>query len=1433
MGLLSRVYGCVHSLLLVSIFAGIPFVPAIGQIENYGYRTIGIGEGLSHTGVLAITQDSSGFIWFGGFNGLNKYDGYDIQSFSNEKAISPERLNRIHDIAVENNVLWLATEGGASRFNLETEQFITVAISEVSHENTEGNNLFFKRVIVDKSGNKWFAADTFLAVLADESAGKSIILPVSGFQAVTNYTQARKINNIVEGPFGNIWVATTDGIFQLRNIDGQIRLINGHYVSGGGALGNFIEDIYVLPDKKLFFCLGNNMYVLALFETDGGEVFVTEAWNRELPAIIQNNGSVFKVNAAGKIVSEANGTIWFVSQGRIVKMKFQNEDLQLSLVNSGGAVSEKYEFLSTDFPSLFIDRTGCMFIGSYEDGVLVMDLFQKPFHFIDAKAIGSREVFPNRTISAIYKGVGNELWLGTGKGLVRCNLQNGAVENMSDKIAGMPRDYIRSIHPDKNGNFWIAGYGGLSYYNTRTGEVVKSEVFAPGLATLANDSWALASDSFGRIWCGTHNNGILVLTPSANGKYTFEHVHSNGTMKLVSDEIHYLLSDTNANQMFVTTDKGFDRIVLDSVGAIRNIIHYNQSARTNRPISSEQVFPIVHFNDSVLFIGTLKGGLNRVTMQQGFDTNFNGFYYAEVYALHEGLPFDDIEGLLMDCQNRIWLSGKGLVCFDDSTKRIASYNRADGIKMDAFKINSSASSADSVLFFGGVNGVTYFNPSAIQPNAIEPKVAIVKLIVNNQEVHTGVAYDGQVILPISMSFVDKINLNYRQNDIRVKFSSLHYASPANNVYRYKLHGHDNNWQFTQPEMPYASWSNLSYKKYTLEVWGSNNDDLWSTSPTLLTLVIKPPFWLSKVAYLVYALLFVSVLTVIFIYQRNYLTVRNNLSLLQLEEKKKEELLNAKLQFFTNVSHEFRTPLTFIIAPLQDIKSKVQIPEIRQSLNLALKYAQRMLNLVDQLIQFRKTESGLEKINSVYVDVNELLKAIVASFSEPARNKGIELIYTPSERNLKVWADVSKLETIVYNLLSNAFQALEEKRVVEVALLDQKAYFEMVDATPDYFRYVAGDESTAQVDYAILVSDTGRGISEQAVLQIFERFFSGHHSGLKGAGIGLALVKNLVTLIGGQVFIHSQLNRGTKFLVTLSSLTSIEKYPLSQIDEQEPQPTDVRSHSLLQDADISLFGQFNLDNQKSSSTFFSVLLVEDNIELSNYLATQLGQKYRVEVVPNGKEALRKVVASPPDIIISDVMMPFMDGFELCKAIKSNIATKNIPVILLTAKSDKEDRLKGLSVGADDYIVKPFSIEYLNLKIYNLVKVGEEKKFLVASHFSPSQFESRITISDRDFILNVRQIVEKYMTEEYFTVDFVKRELGYSRSRFIQRIKKLTGQTPSNFVRDIRMKLAVDHLLRTGGQINEAAGYIGMNPSNFTREFRRVYGVTPSEYLQNLG
>ena len=1029
---------------------------------------------------------------------------------------------------------------------------------------------------------------------------------------------------------------------------------------------------------------------------------------------------------------------------------------------------------------LYADRDGIMWVGTYKKGVSYY-----------SESIFKFNMYEWGDITCIEQADENKLWLGTNDhGILLWNRFTGKAEPFWRDAEGQLPNPVVSMLKSKDGKLWVGTFNGGLY--CMNGSQVRSYKEGVGNALASNNVWALVEDDKGRIWIASLGGGLQCLEPSSG---TFETYTSNNSALLENNVTSLCWGDDNT-LFFGTANQGVGMMDMRT-REIKKV----QGQSGSMKMSNDAVNHVYKDSRGLIWIAT-REGLNV------YDVRRHLFLDLSPVAEAKG---SFIAAITEDQERNMWVStsrkvirvtvasdGKGSYLFDSRA-----YNSEDGLQNCDFNQRSIKTLHNGIIAIGGLYGVNIFAPDHIRYNKMLPNVMFTGLSLFDEAVKVGQSYGGRVLIEKELNDVENVEFDYKQNIFSASFASDNYNLPEKTQYMYKLEGFNNDWLTLPLGVHNVTFTNLAPGKYVLRVKAINSDGYVGMKEATLGIVVNPPFWMSWWAYLLYT---IGLVVVFFLARYRMLKrEREKFHLQQIENEvaKNEEINNMKFRFFTNVSHELRTPLTLIISPLEGMLKETTDELQSTRLQLMYRNAQRLLHLVNQLLDFRKGEMSTHQLSLSEGDIISYVHSVCNSFLLMADKKHIQFSFFSGIDTFSMAFDADKVGKIVMNLLSNAFKFTPEGGRVTVMI-------EHVAGTPDMLE--------------IKIADTGIGISDVDKEHIFERFYQADHKGVEettGNGIGLSLVRDFVTLHEGEVKVFDNIGTGSVFVI---------QFPVKHVETQVQLPPET-GISIGEEEDKEIKEETREETERKD--FPLLLIVDDNEDFRIFMRYSLELQYRVKLAVNGNEAWEMMQEELPDLVISDVMMPQMDGNELCRLIKQDKRTAHIPVILLTARQNTEAKLEGLQTGADDYVTKPFNMTILVLRIRKLIELSRYHR-VTQGMIDPVPSEIVITSLDEKLIEKAIKYVEDNMSRTELSVEELSRELGMSRVHLYKKLLQITGKTPIEFIRVIRLKRAAQLLRESQLHVSEVAFEVGFNnPKYFSRYFKDEFGVLPSVYQEKEG
>ncbi|MGC6430286.1 MAG: hybrid sensor histidine kinase/response regulator transcription factor [Jejuia sp.] len=1366
--------------------------------NNVVFEQIGTNDGLSQNDVNGIYQDEDGYMWFATHDGLNKYDGYNFTTYlpqsNNPKSINSNLIFTI-DGDKEGN-LWIGTSGdGLNYFDRKTEEFLHFKENPNNETSISDDNI--SKVLLDSKNRLWVASKQGidLAFVGDD-------LSQLKFQNLGPINNFKSGNYFFEDSKNNVWLGTTNGLFKV--VEGEstesLSLKRVTYKS---------FNVRSICEVNGDIILGGNNGLFRLKKLKNKYKLLKE-WNSHKP------GAIGDLLASNKTIwaGTGNGLYEFYATPKIeFKKEYRYDPRSPNSINKN------------IIKSLYKDKTGLIWIGTNGGGVNKYDPLRKPFNHV--KSTTQKGSLSYDKIRALFEDSNDNLWVGTEGG----NLNMLSSDKSQNYIGFKEYTDIKktfAIEEVKVANRKILLFGSEAPHSISQLDITNPRNIFPSsrldFSGISRSILKILNDDNNNLWIGTYDGGICRwLYDKESKQYQKDRLTSSerDILSVSNNIIRNILEDKKGN-IWVATANGLSMLTNEEkVKENPKFKIFKHVAADNKSISHNYILELYESKAGDLWIGTFGGGLNKfIPASQKSEAKFLS------YQEKDGLSNNVVKGILEDDYGNLWIStNKGISKFNPENETFKNYDANDGLQDNEFQELARLKRKNGDLLFGGVNGFNVFNPNEIKDNPIEGETVITGLSIFNKSVNVGDEVNNRVLLSEPISKSKYIELKYVENSFALDFAGLHFSAPNKNNYLYMLEGFDKDWIFANSEKRRATYTNLSPGTYTFKVRASNNDNIWDSSPAEIKITIAPPYYLTSFAFFIYFLLIVAALL---LYRRFTLiktSKKHKLELEHIESEKNDELQKAKLEFFTNITHEFTTPLTLIQGPLKYLQKKgdsLSLETKQEQYKLMEKNTDYLMRLISQLLDFRKINQGKMRLVMRNSNMVNFIKEVSEPFQFLARKQRIIFTIDSETTGKLSWFDHDAIEKIINNLLSNAFKFTPENGHINISI----GYFDDIESSPSnkFSSYVQ-----------IKVKDSGPGMSEEKVKNIFERFFSEKNEDrkdAKGMGIGLTFTKDLIELHQGDINVKSKPNEGTSFTVKLPT----EKRAYSNIPEiicKDASESDFHVRSSESDSmAISLNDDIVDKSLLGTSNDTPILLVvDDNEDIRTFIKQALKDKYIVYTAENGEEAVDILTNISPKIVITDVMMPIMDGIELCKHIKSKKETSHIPVVMLTAKLSQENEIIGLKTGADAYIRKPFDIELLELKLENILKHREElrKKFNLDITLQPK--EITVTSVDERFLNQAIEIVEKHMMNTDFNVEMLVKEMGYSRTNLYKKFKEITGLSSSEFIRNIRLKRAVQLFEQSDLSVKEIMYMTGFNTSSyFAKCFKKQFGVKPSEYVR---
>jgi len=1320
---------------------------------------------------MTIYQDSRGYLWFATKNGLNRFNGKEYKIYhredGNEQSLSNNSVTSITED--QEGYLWVGTNNGLNRIDLNT--------NEIKRYNLETNGLVansISTVYTDRSGCLWVGTWEGLNRYNREGDHFEYI-------PIEDDTERAMIVTLLEDSSGRFWIGTRNKGLLL--CDHQMNLIS-QFTSESKNMplnNNNITSIYEDDKKQIWVgCKNSGLNKINLRDNE-----VTSYTN--LNSGLSNNSVRCIIEWQGKLLIGTFDGIFDLDKAteRIVKVAGYDD------INKSLSHYSVYCFC--------VDRDKTLWVGTFAGGVNYLNKFTNRFVLHKPQ-----EELNIRTgiYGAITYESPEDLWIATeGYGLLnynkRTNESHYYLIDPSVRFA-FNTNIIKSV-------FYEDGY---VWCGTTKGEIYKFNIKTKKFSLyhqypIEYSIYSIIRDHNGVLWVGGASTEFG-LTCFVNDSLvtTF---YNNVDEPIYFSNVRCILEEEDGVFLLGSTAEGLLRFDTHK----KQLTKYSNEASVEKyRIPNNYISAIVRTKSGEIWGSTYGGGIFQLDESKAI---------RRIMTVREGLLDNNICTLVESSDQRLWMSTvNGLIMFDPAKDEVRNYHRHNGIDIREFTLHSGITLPDGSLCFAGSNGFVTFHVEAMDKNNNIPPVVLEQLSVNNHPVEVG---DESAILDKVLDGMETIRLAYNENNFSITYQALNYIYATQNQYAYKLEGYDTDWNYVG-ERNSAFYTNLSPGKYVFLVKASNNDGVWNEEGRSLIIIVQPPLWRTWYAYLFYVIALAAIIYGILYYVNIKRNLEAGLKMKHLEKQKQEEFHQAKIRLFTNFSHELRTPLMLIITPFEELVKRVDIPaELHDKLSIIYKNAQKLLLLVNQLMDLHKNQAGSMDLKVSEGDICEYIKEIYYAFNQIALTNEVKFTLNCTPKTINGWFDKSLLEKVVFNLLSNAFKytASGESVLMEVSEVTLK------ELDPKRTDGLYKDENS---QYVILkVKDSGKGIEEGEADKIFTPFYQiPETSGinLSGTGIGLSLVYTIVQLHRGVIYVDHTETKGACFVVILP--VSRSAFSEEQIESREIDK--IAEITNTEDISVSLPVTENKDQPK-----YKILLVEDDKDVRDYLKKSLEAEYIVIEAADGVRAYEKVVQDFPDLVLSDIMMPKRDGLELCTMIKNDIRIGHIPVILMTARSMVVHIKEGFQAGADDYIVKPFNMDVLQTRIRSLLASREQLKKLYGKRFSPDVMGIEVKSADERFSQKLFDVIEKNISNEKLDVELLCTEIGISRANLYRKLKSITELSPMELIRNKRLEMAAKLLKESEMNVSEIASHLGFNShSYFSNSFKAFYGCTPTEFVQ---
>lgn len=1335
--------------------------------NNVHFSHFSINDGLSYSHITAIRQDIKGYMWIGTRKGLFRYDGYTISQIKTEKDLKHGyNSNYIREISVRSNGdVWALFNGEILKYDPAKDLMITIPIINRSLSEVSTYNDPVVKLSETKDGRFFLLTSDCLYILNQKGTR------FEPYSISNENSLVQPFYEIVSDNQNGLWIVGSKSLYHIN--------LNSNTTSQFD-IKKYFKDGKISRVKDMLIDSENNIWIATFGE--GLLMFDTNKDKFEL----LNKKTGYDIAIVRVLYEDNQKQLWLGGENGIRVLNIQTKKLVK-------VFKEDYQNVlginDDALYSIFQDKNLNLWFGTYFGGINILFKEQEQFNYYPA---GYR---PGNVSGKAVRQIiedGELLWIATEDGgLNKFNKKTQEFKHfkdLSNESKIIRSNNIHALLKDRNNNLWIGTFDdGVNVMNLKSGAV--RYINTGNTPELKSDMvFSLLEDADGIIYFGT-SNGLTLYDPVKNKYFTIDHP------VLKNRFIYNMTIDSKNNIWFATRQDG-----LIFYNKKKNIIKHFISNSQQGTIKDNFITKVYEDSYHNIWVGT----------------NSEGLYFYNVkndrFQLVLNTTGISISSVVEDNNKTLWVSTeKGLIKYNLQNKKLFKYTKDDGFYSDNFNANSALKSKEGKLYFGTTDGLISFDPVTIKENNYQPNIVFSKLYIGGEEVTVS---SKNSPIKAYLDELPKIILSHEQaRSFAIEYAAIFYGHTKSIKYEVFMEGIDKNWNMLNDQRR-VNYSKLPSGKYIFKVRAISSNGSWDKAPVRsIIIIVKPPFYLSIWAWIIYLALISTIVYFTFRFLRIRQQEKQLIQLERIERTKIEEINRTKIDFFTNISHELKTPLTLIISPLQRlIIHDLLSDSMKETMDVVLRNAQRMSRIVDELMTFSKIEIGREKLMLRKGNVLEFVSNISNTFKLLAREKNIDFTPVIEDNGEEVWFSITNIEKIIYNLLSNSFKFTSGGGSISIQA-----------------RLI--ENSDNKIFLNILVSDTGEGIHKQFLDRIFENYFQADpNSNIRGSGIGLALTKRLVNLHKGTIEVDSIVGKGSTFEVMIDvSQSSYSKEELA---------TEI--------FDKDYFNKYNYitiekEVVEKSKIFLkeeeevnikTILLVDDNEELLKFLCDIFKDKYRILSAVDGEIALEIANREYPDLIVSDVMMPNMDGYEFCRRIKNDFTTCHIPVILLTAKTGSEDKLEGYEVGADFYVEKPFDARMLEMQVQNIIKTHLNNIELLKNNHHESVSNELLNERDCSFVKKLNDLIHENIDNQFFSISDVTKSLNVSRTLLHVKCKKLIDTSVTDYIREIRMHKAKG-LLIAGHNISETAYAVGFSdPGYFSKVFRKQFNISPSDFIKNL-
>ncbi len=1362
----------------------------LAQSDQYKFSHLDITNGLADNQVNCVFKDDKGFMWFGTTSGISRYDGYQFRTFKHD-AKNPSSLGENHVMSINegpDNTLWMFTHSGFSVYNSTTERFSNDIEKQLARYKITTSQI--KSIKKDDDGDFWFITNNMGLYVYDPKKGTTAFYSTSSTSKIVLHSNS--VMDIAQDRRHNHWIVYNDGAVDDVDLSANKTVFRYNAIAKANNYKSLLYNMTIDSKSNLWIYSSAGLVGAYCYNTYNSTLlhFCTDAQTTRLNS-----------NVINSVVESDDNKIWIGTDHGGINIVDPLTYKITYVVNK----EDDPKSLSGNSVDLYKDNAGIIWAGTYKQGLdyYHSGIMQFPLykHFITDK-----NSLPFEDVDCFIEDASGNLWIGTnGGGLIYFNRKTNTYTRYKHDTAdpnSLSNDVVLRFCIDHEHKLWIGTYfGGLDCFDGKKFVHYRHNDKIPG--SISDDRvYTVLEDSKNNLWAGTFTGGLNVFDRKTN---SFTHPKFGLSTPYTS-----IIYEDRQHNIWIGRDQGVDAIDIKT----NRVKHYFNRPGDSNSLVANDVNILTQDSRGLMWIGT-KDGLSVLDAQKNrFLTAADGFSF----------PSTNISNILEDNEGQMWVSTNNGLASIRLAKEGSKYkfetnnfNELDGLQGRGFNLNAAYKMKSGELIFGGAHGFNLFDPWLVSTTRPKQNLVFTDFQLFNKSVTVGDTIKGDVILTKSISETKSITLTHNQNVFAIEFAACDYFNPGKIKYQYTLEGFDKGWITAPSSDRKAIYTNLDGGDYTFKVRTQNANNSGVDGEIVLKIKVLPPFWKTPLAYISYILAAIGLLLYIrhrgimklrreFESQQTEMEAERKLAAEREEARRMHQLDLMKIKFFTNVSHEFRTPLSLILSPIDGLIKSTDKPEQHHHLVMIKRNGKRLLNLVNQLLDFRKMEYNELKLCLREGDIIKFIKEVSSSFTDVAHQKHIQYLFESEVCSFVTCFDHDKIERILFNLLSNAFKFTPSGGHVSVMIT-------LADAEP----LVPG-----QKILQIKVIDTGIGIPQGNLEKIFDRFFQDDmpESLLnQGSGIGLSITKEFVKMHGGTIKLESEVDYGSCFIIDIPIGDENDgAFVPKQSDDQVLYP---------------VLKNNGTEDIQSSAKKPTILLIEDNDDLRFYLKDNLKHNFHIIEAVNGKDGWQKALAQHPKLIVSDISMPEMNGIELCKKIKADNRTAQIPIILLTALTTEADQLAGLDSGANDYIVKPFNFEILLSKIHNILRMQQTFKDTFQKQIEVQARDIIVVSEDEKFLKNTFEFIEINITNPNFSVEELARNLNLSRVSLYKKLLTLTGKTPVDCIRTVRLKRAVQLLEKSKLSIANVAYEVGFNnAAYFAKVFREEFGMLPSEYIAKM-